>query len=275
MSRHVRILALACAVACSAACSPQSDPPAAARPAAQSSPSPAAPGQTQPPLKDVAENRPEYMLGISYPPGIEKYPGLANAIVAYADGERARLVDAVARRGQAGDGLPYDMNLSFVVVTETPQLVVVRADGSRYTGGEHGDPLLRRFVWLPGRGELLTLERLLPRRESWSALVDSLRETLAAQIAERMDGERVAPAMRALAMKQLLPQIEQAVRAEPAALGQFEPVTGADGRIQALRFVFPPFTSDQFVDDQHAADVPATVLLPHVAAPYRPLFAGG
>lgn len=276
--RTLAPLALACALAC-AACKPGAP---GAQPAAPSSPAEPATGATPAagpgialPLKDVVETTPGYMLGITYPPGIAKYPGLARALADYAQAERARLTDAVARRGDAGDGLPYDMNLSFVLASESPELVVVRADGSRYTGGEQGDALLRRFVWLPARNELLEAARLIPDPAGWAAVAPVVREALATQMSERLDAEKLAPAEHAAAMTDLLQAIDRAVRPEASALAQFEPVTGPGGRIEALRFVFPPFHSDRFVDTEHGADVPAATLLPHVAAPYRPLFAGG
>ena len=56
---------------------------------------------------------------------------------------------------------------------------------------------------------------------------------------------------------------------------QFEPVVGADGKLRALRFVFPPYQVGPYSDGTQTVEVPASVLLPHVAAEYRPLFAAG
>ena len=47
----------------------------------------------------------------------------------------------------------------------------------------------------------------------------------------------------------------------------------AGGRIAALRFVFPPYQVGPYSDGTQTVDVPASVLLPHVAAGYRELFA--
>ena len=90
-----------------------------------------------------------------------------------------------------------------------------------------------------------------------------------------MDSEGLAPGERAAAMRQAMQAIETTVRAEPATLNRFEPVVAADGRIQSLRFVFPPFALGRFVDSEHTAEVPAATVLPHVAPPYRALFVGG
>ena len=49
----------------------------------------------------------------------------------------------------------------------------------------------------------------------------------------------------------------------------------ADGRIQALRFVFPPYQVGPYSDGTQSVVVPAEVLLPHVADDYRRLFTAG
>jgi hypothetical protein len=48
-----------------------------------------------------------------------------------------------------------------------------------------------------------------------------------------------------------------------------------DGRLRALRFVFPPYQVGPYSDGVQTVEVPASVLLPHVAAEYRGLFAAG
>src|SRR3546814_1063377 len=106
-------------------------------------------------LKDVIERDPNYVIGISYPPNINQYPGLAAELQRYADAARSELMQAVD--GLAGEkpSAPYDLSLAFNMLAETPQVVTVAANGSSYTGGAHGNPLAARFVWLPQRNELL------------------------------------------------------------------------------------------------------------------------
>jgi len=60
-----------------------------------------------------------------------------------------------------------------------------------------------------------------------------------------------------------------------ANFARFEPVVDADGRIRALRFVFPPYQVGPYSDGTRTADVPAAVLLPVLAPEYRRLFRGG
>ena len=65
--------------------------------------------------------------------------------------------------------------------------------------------------------------------------------------------------------------IDEGPGRRPANFAQFEPVLGADGRIAALRFVFPPYQVGPYSDGMQTVDVPAGVLLPHVAPAYRGL----
>ena len=57
----------------------------------------------------------------------------------------------------------------------------------------------------------------------------------------------------------------------------FEPLVPEllDGEMPALRFVFPPYQVGSYADGTQTVEVPAEVLLPHVAPGYRGLFRGG
>jgi hypothetical protein len=62
---------------------------------------------------------------------------------------------------------------------------------------------------------------------------------------------------------------------QPDNFSQFQPLTDDKGHITALRFVFPPYQVGPYSDGTQTADVPAAVLLPHVAKDYVELFARG
>src|SRR5690606_40388108 len=97
-----------------------------------------------------------------------KYPRLAAELKAYAEGARADLMEAVEARKQgepAGEGSEgatlYDLSLTFTELVDTPELAAYAADGSMYTGGAHGMPLMERFVWLPQAQQRLTAQELV------------------------------------------------------------------------------------------------------------------
>lgn len=223
-------------------------------------------------LDDVIERDPRYVIGISYPPGVSAYPGLAEALYAYAQSARAELMGAV----EALEGpptAPYDLSLGFRLLMQTPRVVAVAADGSVYTGGAHGQPLVARFVWLPERGEMLTAERLITVPGGWEAVAREVSEQLAAAAQVRAIDGSLTPQERKSLLDSALRMIDEGTGPDPANFAQFEPVPAPDGRIAALRFVFPPYQVGPYADGVQYAEVPAAKLLPYVAGEYRTLFA--
>lgn len=227
-------------------------------------------------LEDVIETDPGYMIGISYPSGMERYPGLATALKGYADAARGELMEAVRARGpgEGGPAAPYDLTLSYDVLMETPQLVAVQAWGTLYTGGAHGNPLVARFVWLPQRSEMLRAEALVPGEEGWRAVSSFVRESLHVALVHRLDADDLEPGDRTRLLRSGGRMIDEGTAPDPANFAQFEPVPGDGGRLRALRFVFPPYQVGPYSDGMQTVEVPASVLLPHVAPGYRELFAG-
>lgn len=223
-------------------------------------------------LTDVVERDPRYLVGISYPPVAREHPGLAKLLRDYADGARAELKHAVDGLGNEKPTAPYDLSLAFTEVLSTPRLVTIAADGSTYTGGAHGNPILARFTWLPDRNERLTAARLVPDAAGWKVVSDYVREQLATALSQRVDASGGAPGERAQLLEGGMQMIEQGTTPEPANFDQFEPILGTDGRISAIRFVFPPYQVAPYADGVHSVEVPAAVLLPVVAPGYRSLF---
>jgi hypothetical protein len=160
-------------------------------------------------------------------------------------------------------------------VVATPQVLAIDADGSSYTGGAHGNPLVACFVWLPQRNELLTAEKLVPDASAWKPLSEYVRKQLHEALSQRVDADHLDGEQRADVLKDGGRMIDEGTGPEPRNFSQFEPVLSADGRIAALRFVFPPYQVGPYADGRQTVDVPADVLLPYVAPTYRPLFASG
>ena len=77
---------------------------------------------------------------------------------------------------------------------------------------------------------------------------------------------------RAEIVKNAAGMIEQGTAPDAQSFAQFEPIPSADGKWFGLRFVFPPYQVGPYSDGTQTVDVPAAVLLPHVAAEYRDLF---
>lgn len=214
------------------------------------------------------------MIGISYPPIANKYPGLAAELKRYADAARGELMQAVEGIGTDKPAALYDLSLSFTELAATPELIAIAGDGSSYTGGAHGNPLLVRLVWLPRQDKALTAVELVPDPKSWRDLSDYVREQLQTALSQRVDADELPPADRADIVKNAGRMIDEGTTPDVANFSQFEPVL-ANGRIAAVRFVFAPYQVGPYSDGTQTVDVPADVLLPRIAPGYRHLFVGG
>lgn len=231
--------------------------------------------QTQPPveLKDLIENDARYIIGISYPPAASKYPGLAQELRRYSDIARADLLNAVNANDAAKQNGPYDLTLNFSLLAETPEVVAVAADGSSFTGGAHGTPLVARFVWLPQQGKLLLSDRLFSDPRGWAAISDYTREQLHAALSQRVDADELPPVERADVMRSVGKMIDAGTEPSAASFAAFEPVLAPDGdKLMGLRFVFPPYQVGPYVDGVRTVEVPTALLMSHLAPEYRDMF---
>ncbi len=226
-------------------------------------------------LEDVVETRPEYIVGISFPKSAAKYPVLAQALKSYAETAQGDLMRAVAGLQGKKPSAPYDLSLSFTGLVETPDVVAVAADGSSYTGGAHGNPLVARFTWLPKTREILSVNALFPAPAALELISDASREQLATAIAQRLDAGDLEGAERAEQMQDGAQMLDVGTAPNHQNFDQFEPVMDVSGRIRALRFVFPPAQVGPYVEGTRTVDIPAQILLPIIAPEYKALFIGG
>jgi hypothetical protein len=170
---------------------------------------------------------------------------------------------------------PYDLSLQFTGLVETPDIVAVAADGSTYTGGAHGNPLVARFVWLPKSGQMLKAQALFPSPNAWQVISDASREQLITTLSQRLDADELEGADRAQQLQSSSRMIDAGTAPKAENFDQFEPVMDVGGRIRALRFVFPPYQVGPYVDGTRSVDIPARALLPILAPEYKALFIGG
>lgn len=233
----------------------------------------ARPAATAVALKDVLETTPTHIIGISYPKELAQYPGLAEQAKRYAEQARQQVVDAVRQRPAAdAAAAPFELSLEFKVKHESPKLVVLAVDGSSYTGGVHGTPMIQRWVWLPPEQRLLTVADLFPHEGSWRSISTSVRQQLRNSVTQRLDAEKVPPTERAEMVRVTAAMIDGGTEARADDFAVFEPVMTADGKIGALRFVFPPYQVGTYADGMHTVELPAAQLVGMVNPTYRGLF---
>jgi hypothetical protein len=254
------------------ACKKEADSAAssASPPAQTVAQAPAAPAVE---LKDVIESNSRYILGISYPPAATKYPVLAAEIHRYADAARQDLMKVVAETDPNAQDAPFDLTLNFTLLTETPQMVAVAADGSSFLGGAHSLPIIARFVWLPETNKMLRADTLLADPAGWGPISEYVREQLHAALSQRIDADELPPEERAQLMRTVGKSIDSGTEPKPIAFRWFEPVLAPEGgKLMALRFVFPPYQVGPYIDGTRVVEVPAAVLMPHLAPEYRAMF---
>ncbi len=224
-------------------------------------------------LKDVIENDPRYIVGISYPQMASKYPALAAEMHRYAEIARQDLMKAVAETDPDKQTTPFDLTLNFSLVAETPQIVAVAADGNSFLGGAHSVPIIARFVWLPEANKMLRADGLLADPAGWGPISEYVREQLHAALSQRIDADELPPEERASLMRTVGKVIDSGTEPKPYAFRWFEPVLTRDGsKLMALRFVFPPYQVGPYVDGTRAVEVPTAILMPHLAPEYRAMF---
>ncbi|GAB2522001.1 DUF3298 and DUF4163 domain-containing protein [Lysobacter humi (ex Lee et al. 2017)] len=268
LRRRLPLLAGAVSLCLMAACSERE---AAKAPAASRATPPIA-TTPRPMLEDVLETTGTHIIGISYPKELARYPGLASEARRYAENARQQVVEAAGERSKAaGDG-PYELSLEFKIKHESPSMVVLAVDGSSYTGGAHGAPMIQRWVWLPDRGRRLTVGELFPDPASWKAISDEVRTQLQAELAQRLDADGVTGGERSQLIRTANAMIDGGTEPGPGDFAVFEPVLGATGRITALRFVFPPYQIGSYSEGMRTVELPSTRLVQHVAPAYRAMF---
>jgi hypothetical protein len=267
---YLTLLAAALAAGCK-----REQPGQPATPATAAATAPAPAPAIDATLKDVTENTPDYIIGISYPPVASQYPALAAELKRYAEDARAELVEAAKGRAKGEGAAPYELVLPFSELHVSPTLVAVGVDGSSYTGGAHGTPLIARWVWLPKQGKQLRASDLVTDAGGWEAISSLVREQLHTALSQRVDADELPAAERVEVLKGANRMIEDGTAPDPEHFSQFEPLVDADGRIRALRFVFAPYQVGPYSDGTQTVEVPAASLLPHIAPAYRSLFEGG
>ncbi|MCC4604665.1 DUF3298 and DUF4163 domain-containing protein [Xanthomonas campestris] len=268
------LLVLALLTGCSQREPATAEPADPAADAAVATPPPVEPAMVQNgPLQDVIEHAPAYMVGISYPRGLDAYPELTALIRTYAQDARSELMQAVSGLGNDKPAAPYELSLAFETVLQTADLIVIAADGSRYTGGAHGEPLVARFVWLVKERKQLTAQALIPDAAGWGKIGSAVAAQLHAAATQRVEADRVPIEEQAEQVASADRMIAEGTAAQVDNFAQFVPVLNAAGQITALRFVFPPYQVGPYSDGTQTADVAASTLLPWVAPEYVHLFA--
>lgn len=202
-------------------------------------PRPHAPAADVAPPADVFERDAHKIVGISYPPNLARYPGLARRLVAHAGARRAVLAAALARHPDPST--PLELTLRFVTVADTPEIFAVSAEEELYLGGPTSRPGSTTFLWLPGAQRLLMPDEIIPDPGTWARIHDYMRKRQQEESATLSSGVEPTRGMR----------------------HDFSPRVNSAGRIVGLRFR---------TEDGTEVEVPASMLKPLVAPAFAAWF---
>lgn len=126
--------------------------------------------------QDSFQRDSQSIVGISYPAGLERHPGLAHVLVNYAHAQRAALANALALNPDPP--LPYELTLRFTATADSPRLYAVRADGELYTGTA-SRPRKAAFIWLSSSNRLLKPDELIADPAGWVVVQRFIHESKA------------------------------------------------------------------------------------------------
>jgi len=206
------------------------------------------------PLQDIDETF-VVSIKVQYPPGIQQHPELARQLAEETADDRAYYIK----------NRPSDYDMRYALVAQTPEIVAVFGQGSAYEGGAHHNIMLSSHIWLPTQHTWLTAENLMAGADGWQAVSDYVRDKLIEQQLPR----KVDDAW----MENARDWIRRGTSADNLDNFQyFQPLLADDGKIAALKFVFPPYQVASWADGIQEVDVPASVFIPYLAEPYRALF---
>lgn len=237
---RLSLLALACAAFGLASCDRAHPPAAAANTAANTAQASADAPESFVAPKDVFERDARAIVGISYPPGLERFPALAKLLVAHADARRAALAAALSSTPRPA--VPFELALRFSTAADAPRMFVITADEEFYTGGQGSRPSREVFLWLPAENRLMSPDEMIPNPIAWTRLHEDIRRL---QLGESAS---LAPPPAERAMQHV-----------------FVPRFNSSGRIAGLRFR---------TDEGDEVEVSGADLKPLVAPAFATWFEG-
>ncbi len=191
--------------------------------------------------QDVFERTAHSIVGISYPPGLERFPALAELVVEHAAARRSALTAALQRK--PAPPVPYELILRFTTLADAPRMFAVSADEDMFTGGLTSRAGHAIFLWLPEENRLLSPDEMIPNPAAWSTVHEYI-----------LDREREESASLTAAKGPASARGLQHV---------FSPRFNSAGRIAGLRFQ---------TGDGDEIEVPGAVLKPLVAPAYAAWF---
>jgi hypothetical protein len=250
-------------------------PTAQTQPVEQATPPPSPAEQAEPTIRVEESSGTGWVFRAEYPAALERHPALLAAIrernTAALEELRsiaeqyaadpppplppADVADAAAETGPAElEQPPWETRMVWSLPVDGATLTTALLDGYTYTGGAHGIPLIEAIHTDPRSGTLLDPAELVADASGWSRISTlvrtRLREAVEARNAASSEQERSDLLASASTW------IDEGTVPDAEHLGLFVPIADNDGRVTAIRWLFPPYQVGPYSDGMQEVEVP-------------------
>lgn len=236
---------------------------------------PESPAEADAPASDSesnerSESTDRYEYRVRWSEALAEDPGVEAAVRGLADHQ---LQEFVQGAGAATGAQRWTLELEFMPCAGTSNLRCIAGDGSIYSGGAHPLPIVERLLYSTSQSRPLHPDQLFTDSgvdAALRAISNYSRELLLTQrIAQATASGSAADAAARASMRD---EIKSGAEPSAANYRLAEPVVGASGRINALKFVFAPYQVASYAEGTLVAEVPASVFAQWLRPEYRDEF---
>lgn len=207
----------------------------------------------------VRYEAPDLSFRWSLAPEAALEPALVRDMRGEALAERAKAIrEAQANNGESQPGGrrgPYQWIERWKPEAETDLLLALSAQQYSFTGGAHGNVLLRAVIWDRGAGRRLNFAELFDNpKAAMAALKPEFCKALDAERAQRRGGQ-VGTSF-----------------ADCPDFTAYAIVPMGDGEIGALRVLVPPYEAGPWAEGVYEITLDSSLVRPFLSARYAPAF---
>ncbi|NID04272.1 DUF3298 and DUF4163 domain-containing protein [Luteibacter jiangsuensis] len=170
-------------------------------------------------------------------------------------------LDTPGARARARE-IPWDLNLDIAVAGRSDRFINVQVDGSAFTGGAHPAPIVDSFTFDLEERRVVDIDDLFADpHAAESAFATEARRQLLTALDDQDDP-----------LASDSEQIEQGTAPGKGRYRVFSLLTGPDGKVHGLTFIFPPYQVASYVAGQQAVDVPSEAFAAYLKPEFREAF---
>lgn len=228
-----------------------------------------APQEIAPAAKDIVIDRKDEVLEYSY-----SWPAVAAAIAplnqwlqSHSDDQYAKwrkMAEEAQKDARTNDfpftGYSYQQNWS--AVADTPQVLVMEAQGYEFTGGAHGMPFTVSMIWDKAAGRRLAIKDVLDIGALEGLVGDAFCKELDRQRAEKRGGNAK--------LGGTIAEFDECVAITD---GEIMPISKNGKALDMLRVVIGPYAAGPYAEGSYEIELPVdAALIAAVKPAYRGWF---